>query len=292
MARRRKDNLADDLFDLLMGAPWWGGPLLALVAFLLLRLAVPAILGIGAESPNDPLKMPRHLFSGLAVAFAPWAGMLVLFCWGMTGVKKLFNRRLLDRQTGLDSIRDLSWQEFEQLVGEAYRRQEYSVEHTGSDSGDGGIDLRLRRNGQATLVQCKHWKAFKVGVKEVRELLGVVASEKAYNGILVTYGSFTEEAVAFARKNPITLVAGPELERMIRSVQTTRHRTETGELTDRLATGSQGGESTGPMLQSAPPACPACGGPMMQRTAKQGQFAGQPFWGCSRYPACRGKRPV
>jgi four helix bundle suffix protein len=36
------------------------------------------------------------------------------------------------------------------------------------------------------------------------------------------------------------------------------------------------------------PACPLCGKPMRRRTAKQGPHAGQSFWGCAGYPACKG----
>ena len=36
------------------------------------------------------------------------------------------------------------------------------------------------------------------------------------------------------------------------------------------------------------PACPQCGKPMALRTAKTGKNAGQQFWGCSEYPACKG----
>lgn len=40
------------------------------------------------------------------------------------------------------------------------------------------------------------------------------------------------------------------------------------------------------------PACPQCGKPMVLRTAKTGRNAGQPFWGCSGYPQCKGtERP-
>lgn len=41
------------------------------------------------------------------------------------------------------------------------------------------------------------------------------------------------------------------------------------------------------------PICPRCAGPMVKRTAKQGKFAGQPFWGCAGYfeSGCRGLRP-
>jgi len=34
--------------------------------------------------------------------------------------------------------------------------------------------------------------------------------------------------------------------------------------------------------------CPKCGAPRVLRTAKKGANAGKEFWGCSRYPACRG----
>jgi DNA-binding helix-hairpin-helix protein with protein kinase domain len=37
--------------------------------------------------------------------------------------------------------------------------------------------------------------------------------------------------------------------------------------------------------------CPTCGSRMVARTAKRGRRAGSKFWGCSRYPNCRGTRP-
>jgi predicted RNA-binding Zn-ribbon protein involved in translation (DUF1610 family) len=36
--------------------------------------------------------------------------------------------------------------------------------------------------------------------------------------------------------------------------------------------------------------CPQCGSPMVLRTAKKGENAGSQFWGCSRFPGCRGTR--
>ena len=40
------------------------------------------------------------------------------------------------------------------------------------------------------------------------------------------------------------------------------------------------------------PACPVCGGHMMLRTARKGSHAGSQFWGCVKYPECKGTRPV
>lgn len=45
---------------------------------------------------------------------------------------------------------------------------------------------------------------------------------------------------------------------------------------------------TAPSRPDADPICPRCGSPMVLRRAKKGAYAGKDFWGCSRYPKCRG----
>ena len=87
------------------------------------------------------------------------------------------------------------------------------------DGPDGGVDLRLRKNGQVVFVQCKHWKARSVGVKVVRELFGVMAAKNVKHGSVVTYGEFTPEARAFAKASSVELIDGPKLTQMIASVQ-------------------------------------------------------------------------
>lgn len=44
--------------------------------------------------------------------------------------------------------------------------------------------------------------------------------------------------------------------------------------------------------EEAAPDCPKCGKPMRQRKAKTGPNAGQPFWGCTGYPDCKGTRKI
>jgi len=43
---------------------------------------------------------------------------------------------------------------------------------------------------------------------------------------------------------------------------------------------------------SGDPICPKCGSSMTKRIAKNGKNAGNEFWGCSRYPQCRGIVPM
>ena len=41
-------------------------------------------------------------------------------------------------------------------------------------------------------------------------------------------------------------------------------------------------------VEESSPRCPKCGSEMVLRTAKRGDNQGGKFWGCSRYPECRG----
>jgi len=41
-------------------------------------------------------------------------------------------------------------------------------------------------------------------------------------------------------------------------------------------------------VQASSPRCPKCGSEMVLRTAKRGDNQGGKFWGCSKYPECRG----
>ncbi len=210
----------------------------------------------------------------------------MLVIWLLAEVPKLRQRRLLDRQQGWETIRALTWQQFEQLVAEAYRRRGYRVELVDRPAGDDGVDVVLRDDRGHWLVQCKHYKARRVGVRPVRELLGVVASEGAVGGIVVTAGSFTPDAQAFARDNAIELVDGPQLADLVQEARESAEEPATAPVEPTPAPAASADDA------ATAPVCPACGSPMVRRTARRGDHAGSAFWGCSTFPKCRGTRPL
>jgi Holliday junction resolvasome RuvABC ATP-dependent DNA helicase subunit len=103
-----------------------------------------------------------------------------------------------------DRLRAMSGTAFEEYVAEAFRRLDYNVERTGS-TGDHGIDLRMRKDGQLSIVQCKRWDA-SVGEPVVREFFGALVSSGAHFGFLVTAGQFTRQATEFAEGKPLRLI--------------------------------------------------------------------------------------
>lgn len=262
----------DSFVDALLKAPWWVSVILGLAIYAGLRLA-PAVF------PADPL------LNGLGVALAENA-YLALWCFGLiaafSGLFGAKRKRLVDRQTSLETLRETSWKDFEHLVGEAYRRRGFSVDYLLGAATDGGVDLTLRKNGRTALVQCKQWKKSSVGVPVIREMFGILNAERADEVIVVTTGRFTGEALKFAEGKPIELVDGPRLLELVRSVQPGGRRLESAGARDECVTPA-------PASQDAPQ-CPVCGSAMVARRAKQGKFAGRQFWGCPTFPKCRGTR--
>ena len=126
----------------------------------------------------------------------------------VSAFRRVKSRYLLKHNQDIESIRQLDWKHFEELLGKYYRQAGYKVLENHGRGPDSGVDLRLRDAGnRSILVQCKQWKQ-KVGVKIVRELYGVVASEGAGSGIVVTSSAFTKEAQEFANSVPVELVDG------------------------------------------------------------------------------------
>lgn len=277
---RRQDG--DDLVDLVAEfeqLPFAASLIGAAFVLIIFELAAPAIferLPAGPSGINYGLMfMPIIRILGGAVA----AGMVIF------GIKGALSRRfdawdasrrareVVNRQVGNPASK-LTWSELEDLVAGAYGRLSYDVVRRGGSRPDGGVDLELRRAGERVLVQCKHWDSWRVGVRPLRELWGVVASEGATRAVFVTTGTFTPEATAFAGDKALELLDGPAVAALLKAA---------------------GGEGSPPRESAEPMAtrpCPRCGRPTVRRIAKRGAHAGEAFWGCSGYPDCRQTLPI
>ncbi|MEX8497730.1 restriction endonuclease [Leptothrix ochracea] len=260
--------------------PWWLGVGLAVLSYLSLQLALQI-----AWNPPHPRAAPwTQPVARIAQGLIPLLCLYGASLSAWRGLRQWHRQRLLrsvTRSAAADALEAITWQEFEQLVGEAFRLQGYEVTETGGGGADGGVDLLLVRDGETFLVQCKQWKAFKVGVQVVRELYGVMAAQGATGGWVVTSGRFTPAAHDFAQGRNIALIDGPQLMAMLKKYAPSKaqaHHTVT----------------TSPPAAPHQPHqlhCPLCGAPMVQRRAQRGDHAGQSFWGCTQFPQCKGHRP-
>lgn len=170
----------------------------------------------------------------------------------------------------------IEWRRFE-AVCEALFAQAGFDTRTQSHGADGGVDVWLHSknaSGPVSVVQCKHWRGKQVGVKEMREFFGVMASHGVKRGTYATSSTFTAEATVFAKGNGIHLLDGAGLLGLIMQRSPEQQQAL-------LAVAFEG--------DYARPTCASCGVKMVERQPKSG---GMPFWGCKNFPRCRSTLPM
>jgi restriction system protein len=279
MARRSTRTPAEDIVDLLARLSWKPLLGLAVIAFLVLHV----VAGIKVGPPTAPTDVLRSVlwpfirtFAGIGQWIVP---LLILVAIPFSVARR--NERQLDalQAGGAEALATLSWREFEQAVAQLFRRQGFDVRQAGGAQADGGVDLRAVRGRDSYPVQCKHWRARTVGVEVVRELYGVMAAERSAGGFVVTSGRFTRDAIKFADGREIQLIDGKTL---LEAIQ----RLPSNASLDSAARAAEPRPAAPPVL------CPVCQSPMVRRQRRGAPDSEPGFLGCSRFPLCRGTRPM
>lgn len=169
----------------------------------------------------------------------------------------------------LKLIQEIEWKRFEELSTAYYLEKGIHAEAT-SLGADGGIDIKLYQDDSGnptSIVQCKAWNSKQVGVKEIREFLGVMTHEKITKGFYMTSGEYSLDAKETALSNKITLINGEMFLAMINLLSEASQQ-------KLLALATAGDYKT--------PTCASCGVKMVSRSGSRGKF-----WGCSNYPRCK-----
>lgn len=170
----------------------------------------------------------------------------------------------------------IEWRRFEAVVEALFEQAGYRTQSQ-THGADGGVDIWLYSptvEGSVAVVQCKHWQGKPVGVKELREFLGVITAQRVQNGTYATSSRFTTEALAFAQANGIRALDGEGLLNLIGQ--------RTPEQQAQLLAVAYEGEYW-------KPTCASCGIKLVERQPRQG---GNRFWGCRNYPRCKSTLPM
>jgi restriction system protein len=170
----------------------------------------------------------------------------------------------------------IEWRRFEAVCEKLFGQAGFETKSQ-SHGADGGVDIWLySRNttGPAAVVQCKHWQGKAVGVKEMREFFGVMASHKLTRGVYATTSTYTADAQQFAKDNSINALDGPGLLALIAK--------RSPEQQQALLDVAHEGEYWRPT-------CASCGIKLLARKSVKG---GAGFWGCGHYPKCKSRLPM
>ncbi|MCB1601916.1 MAG: restriction endonuclease [Lysobacterales bacterium] len=300
---RSKPGLTNVILAVTSRLPWWLGVLLAVAAWfgfgLLSNIEVPL-----AAKAADAGPMVIRQGIRVAASILQYAVPALCLLGALMSVLLGRRRKALGAQvrSGARGVDQLDWREFERLVGHYFEQRGFAVVETGG-SADGGVDLKLSKDGERYLVQCKHWRARSVGVEPVRELYGVLAASRGVGAYMVTSGRYTRAARTFAQGREIQLLDGDDLRKALLEAGPTRdgsdqRKPQNAAASDprpEIAPSITSSTPTG-AIDTAPkattPPCPRCAAPMVQRVVRSGDRAGQRFWGCSKFPTCRGAKAM
>ena len=173
------------LFAILLRSPWWVSLLIVLLAALAARALLPAqyvVIGVLATLPLV-----------VVAAVAAWRQ------WRAPSPALL--------TAALERAGAMPWGEFSALVEQAMGRQGYSVSRL-----DGhGADFRLERQGQASVLSCRRWKAAGHGIDALRQLEAARQAQDAQQAIYISLGPVSEPARRHAQAAGIRLIHGQEL---------------------------------------------------------------------------------
>jgi hypothetical protein len=169
-----------------------------------------------------------------------------------------------------EKLEAIDWFQFEKLVELAIEKRGHRVTRRGGAKPDNGIDLLIHDHGQVKGVQCKHWKTRRVGKKDIREFLGAMSAERISKGIYITLGTYTQQASDFAVEQGIQLLDSDGLVEILKSVN------------------ANSDPEFLRLLNPQNKSCPVCESPMILRANSKSRQCAELFWGCSRYPRCRG----
>lgn len=293
MGIRKSKGLASDLIAL----PWQFSAVLAVAAFVGIRWILPGFLP--QQGPLSAVRPDLAALSWIAFAVLASLGLLAALRARMhrsqTGSKTRSGRQRARMRAvpemertesampasapailptapaswSTEALRMLEWKRFELLCARYYEAVGFTTT-TLAAGPDGGIDVKLFKIDPAkplAIVQCKAWNTQPVGVKEVRELLGVMVHEGVGRGIFVTTGRYSLDALQFGTANPIQLLDGDAFVAKILDLPFEKRKAL-------LDFAFEGDYRT--------PTCASCGIKMLARDGKRG-----PFWGCAHYPRCK-----
>ena len=209
--------------------------------------------------------------------------------------RRRFRSTLFDHVDDLNALRKKNWRQFETIVAQVLRLDHAVVYERGGFQPDGGVDLVVETPKGRLLVQCKHRRVRQVDVRVVRELAGVVATNRAAGGILVTSGTFSATAKQEAPRAGIALIDGQKLMERLHQAgliptaepAQVRPNADRPQLVPPTAVAQPASSATptrpAALLSGTQLPCPVCSGHMVRR---ENRANGEGFWGCSTFPHC------
>jgi len=176
----------NSLFAILLRSPFWLSFAIAAGVFLLARLFLPETYAL----------------------FVPLPFVVVGCVAAWKQLRAPSETRVAD---AVAVVRDLAWTDFAAKIEASYRADGYTVSRI-----DGAADFELVKAGRKTLLAAKRWKAARIGIEPLRELVELRKRREAFDCAFVLTGDPSENAAKYAVDHNVRLLRGADLVRFAR----------------------------------------------------------------------------
>jgi len=121
-----------------------------------------------------------------------------------------------DKKIIINEIEHLDGFEFENLIGNLFKKAGYKVQVT-KKSGDQGADIIAEKDGISTAIQTKKYNGT-VGNKAVQEIVAAMKFYDCDKSVVITTGTFTKAAIELAERNEVQLIDKGGLDKLFDSI--------------------------------------------------------------------------
>jgi len=209
-----ENDMRNDLniLDFLVQIPWWAYVTISASFYVLLNYLVPYFEVQGALFNETQVS--------LGPVIAPVVALALLAPASFSLFKSTRKKKLHELGEEIKSIQEVPWQQFKEMVAEAYIRSGYMILEQSPFATDPYVDLFMRKSANLYIVQCRYWQNRKIGIREVKKLQALVQEKHAMGAFLLTTGIFSKEARHYVLSRPINLVDGIGLVELLRCAKT------------------------------------------------------------------------
>jgi restriction system protein len=130
---RKKQSVSDDVVEIVSSFHWGIGVVLAISSYLIFHWYAGREMTVDAGIEN----LSKNTINSLFHVIASFGQIVLPFLFGLGAFISLFNRKKREKlyedtrvSTATNPLDDMSWSDFELLVGEHFKRQGYKVQET------------------------------------------------------------------------------------------------------------------------------------------------------------------
>ena len=205
--------------------PYWAGVISGLISYVVLHHFADLTVLQSSHYGHDEVSALKKSM-GIPAYFGQFFIPFICFLGAYISARRVIRQGRFfsaDLEHKTDSIRQIHWKEFKQLLTAYFTPKGFIlVEAPGGAGAD--EDIHLKKRGDYYIVYFQSWKNDRITASIIRKQYYKLQNYDADYLVIVSSGIFSREAVEFAQNKPIELIYGKDLNRILEDPAVASHK--------------------------------------------------------------------